>query len=42
MWDYVYFLVYLMQKNRIEFNGEESYVYKCFTSQRYEWIPNKR
>jgi hypothetical protein len=42
MWDYVYFLVYLMQKNEIELNGEESYAYNSFINQRYEWIPNKR
>ena len=42
MWDYVYLLVYLKQKNRTEHNGEELYVYENFLKKRYEWVPNKR
>jgi hypothetical protein len=41
MWDYVHFLVYIIQKNKTELNGEEYYVYNDYIRGKFQWIPNK-
>ena len=42
MWNYVYFLAYLLEKKTIDYTGEESYVYSHYKKSSINWIPYKR
>jgi 5-bromo-4-chloroindolyl phosphate hydrolysis protein len=39
MWDYMRFMLYLQHKDRTEFTGAESYVFKMVEEGNLEWIP---
>jgi len=38
-WDYIYFLVYLHEKNKEDFNGTESYIFEKYKKQDISWFP---
>lgn len=42
MWNYIFYLAYIHEKNITEHSGEESYVYQQFKSGSINWIPFKR
>ena len=42
MWDYIYYICFISEKNPIEHNGEESYVYRQFLNDNTSWIPFQR
>ncbi len=41
LWDYIYFIVHLEEKDQSTFNGVESIVYAKYTAQQLEidWVP---
>lgn len=39
MWNYIYFIAHLREKESTEYNGEESYVHKKLNSKDVTWIP---
>jgi hypothetical protein len=41
LWDYIYFIVHLEEKDKSTFNGVESTVYAKYTAQQLEidWVP---
>ena len=42
MWNYVYYLIYLRTKNRLDFTGTESYVCDKFENEDLSWFPIQR
>lgn len=42
MWNYVYFLAYLEEKDPTEYNGNETYVSEMLKNFDVSWIPNKQ
>jgi inositol 1,4,5-triphosphate receptor type 1 len=39
MWNYIYFISHLQEKDETEFNGEESYVWDKLENKDVTWIP---
>eukprot|EP00298_Acanthocystis_sp_HF-20_P007147 c16810_g1_i1.p1 GENE.c16810_g1_i1~~c16810_g1_i1.p1 ORF type:complete len:154 (-),score=45.46 c16810_g1_i1:12-473(-) len=39
IWQYVYFLIYLREKDEIEYNGTESYVRHCLNKNDTNFLP---
>jgi len=42
MWDYLFFLVYLDNKDSTEYTGAETYVNECVQNEDIAWIPTRR
>jgi len=42
MWNYLFFIVYLRQKDRTEFTGPESYVWHLLQKGSTDWFPRLR
>jgi hypothetical protein len=42
LWNYVFFLQYLHNKNKDSFNGAESYVWDKLEAKDFRWIPSDR
>lgn len=40
MWDYVFFVGYIMDKPRFEYTSTEAYVYEMVTKGDNDWIPH--
>jgi len=41
MWNYVYFMLYLDQKEKAEFSGAENYVWQCLQADDPSWFPTR-
>ena len=41
LWKYLYFIIYLKNKDSDEYTGVESYVSKCLAEESLKWLPNK-
>ncbi|GMI18059.1 hypothetical protein TrLO_g4475 [Triparma laevis f. longispina] len=41
VWKYLYFIIYLRNKDSDEYTGVESYVSKCLSEESLEWLPSK-
>ena len=41
VWKYLYFIIYLKNKDSDEYTGVESYVAKCLADESLKWLPNK-
>ncbi|GMI08106.1 hypothetical protein TrVE_jg11753 [Triparma verrucosa] len=41
LWKYLYFIIYLRNKDSDEYTGVESYVSKCLSEESLEWLPSK-
>jgi hypothetical protein len=39
IWNYLYFIQYLQEKDQTEFSGVESYVYSMLQSKSQDWLP---
>ena len=39
MWNYVYYLAYLVDKEVTEYSGIESYIYLKLKGKDYTWFP---
>jgi hypothetical protein len=39
IWNYLYFIQYLQQKDQTEFSGVESYVYSMLQAKSQDWLP---
>jgi len=42
MWNYVFYKAYLRNKEKTEFNGNESYIFEKMENQDISWFPIKR
>jgi len=42
VWNYVYYLIYLRTKKKLDFTGTESYVYEKFENEDLSWFPIQR
>lgn len=42
IWNYLYYIVYLQSKDRLEYNGTESYIYDKLQSDDLSWFPIQR
>ena len=42
MWNYIFFLAYLLEKKPIDYTGEESYIYENYIKGNINWIPYNR
>jgi len=42
MWDYMFFIMFLENKDSTEFTGAETYVQKCLDNNDIKWVPKKR
>lgn len=42
MWNYVFYKAYLLNKEKTELNGNESYIYEKISNQDISWFPIKR
>ena len=41
MWNYIYYISYILEKNKNELSGEESFVYEKFLKDNPSWLPYK-
>lgn len=42
MWNYIYYITYLDQKEKTEFNGNETYVWNMVENNELSWYPINR
>lgn len=42
MWNYIFYIVHLQTKDPTEYTGVESYVWKKFYNDEFDWIPLHR
>jgi len=42
VWNYIYYLVYMDQKDKFEYNGTESYIYDKIQADDLSWFPIQR
>jgi len=42
IWNYLYYIVYLQSKDKLEYNGTESYIYDKLQSDDLSWFPIQR
>lgn len=42
MWDYIYFIAYLLNKKETEYTGIEFYVFNKIKEDDYTWVPIDR
>jgi hypothetical protein len=42
MWDYMFFIMFLENKDSTEFTGAETYVQTCLDKNDIKWVPKKR
>ena len=39
MWNYLFYMAYILEKDNTEFNGTESYVYDLIIREDIKWFP---
>lgn len=42
LWNYLYYIVFLKSKPKLDYNGTESYIYKKIKSDDLSWFPMNR
>lgn len=41
MWNYFFYIVYILEKDPSSYNGCESYVAECLEKNEISWVPTK-
>ena len=39
LWNYIYYIIYILNKNKIDYNGMESFVMSKYEGNSTEWFP---
>ena len=42
MWNYIFYLIYLERKGFEEHSNLESYIWNCYLTRKFQWLPNSR
>ena len=40
VWNYIYYIIYIKNKEVSSRNSYENYIYDCYEKEDYSWIPN--